>query len=108
MRRHRPEQHGLITKRGEIRDRLGPTSDRNSQIGQNLATIVTPPALLGRRHRHRQRRRQPDHLSKIGQQTSTGVIGHTRTVTRDPQRPTTLSEHPPPWRTRVMLRAVVP
>ena len=87
MRRHRPEQHRLITQRRQIRDRLGTIGDRHSQIGQHLATIVTPPTLLGRRHRHRQPRRQPDHIRKIDQQPSTRMTGHTDPVARDPQRP---------------------
>ena len=91
VRRHRAEQFWLIAQRGEIRDRLSATGDRHDQIGQDLTPIMASAALLGRGHRHRQPRSQPNGVSQIGQQASASMVGHASAVTRDLQCRATLS-----------------
>ena len=82
MRRHRAEQVGLITQHRQIADRFGTISDRHGQIDEHLATIMPPAALLGRRHRVGQRRRETDRVSQIRQQASAHMICHAGSIAR--------------------------
>jgi len=66
MRRHRAEPVGLITRHREVADRLGTCGDRDGHIAPHVTTIMAPATLLGRGHRHRQRRAQTNGISPIG------------------------------------------
>ena len=54
VRRHLTEQAGLVPQGRQIRDRFAAIGDHHRQIDQHLAPVMAPPALLGRRDRHRQ------------------------------------------------------
>ena len=68
MRRHLTEQLGLITQHRDVGDRLAAIGDHHRHIDQHLTAIMTTTALLGRRHRRRQRGGQPDLIGEIGEQ----------------------------------------
>jgi hypothetical protein len=76
-RRHLTEQLRLSQKNPKIRQRRRPISHRDRQIHQHPAPIMTPPPLLGRRHRLRQPLTQPQVISQVTQQPSPRMRHHT-------------------------------
>ena len=81
QRRDFAEQTRLVTQHRQIGDRFAAAGEHHRQIDQHLATIVTPTALLGRRHRRRQGLGQPKSVGKIAQHTRPRVGHHLLAVT---------------------------
>ena len=94
MRRHLTEQVGLIAQHRDVGDRVTAIGEHHRHIDQHLTTVMATATLLGRCHRRRQRRRQPDLIGEIGQQSRTGMVHDPGAATGElDARPATITLH---------------
>ena len=83
IRRHRPEQGGLVAQHGQIRDRLTAVGEHHRHIDGDPARIMPTTPLPQPGQRIAERARQAGHLGHIGQQSGTRVADHTPPVSTD-------------------------
>ena len=86
VRRHRPEQRGLIGQHRDIGDRRGAVGDRDRHVDQHPARIVARPRLAQPGQRLGELRGQRGPVRDIGQQPRPGMRHHTLAIggCRDP------------------------
>ena len=84
-RRHLTEQPRLGRHRGDVTDRVAAVGDHHRRIHQHPPPVMAPTALLGPRHRHRQRRRQPHIVGQIRQQPRPGMNSQPASPAGEPQ-----------------------
>ncbi len=91
MRRDITEQCGLVAQHRKVRDRRRAVSDRDCQIDEHSAAVMSPPALLGRCHRRRQPGRESQPIGQIGEQSGPGMVHQAGAATGHPHPRSTLA-----------------
>ena len=83
VRRHRPEQHVLLTDRTEVRHALATIGHHHHEIANHPARVMTATPLLDRSQPQRQRLREPHLVSDLGHERAARMRDQTRSVRCD-------------------------
>jgi hypothetical protein len=82
VRRHRPEQHALLTSHAQVRDALAAVGEHHRELPDHHPRVMTTTALLEPRQTQRQRAREPDLPRDPTNQRRTRVRHQPRSVRR--------------------------
>src|SRR5450755_875667 len=83
VRRHRSEQHVLLSDRAEVRDALAAVDQHHRQIADHPARVMTTTPPFDRSQPRRQRRGEPHLVSDLRDERAARVRDQTCSVRRD-------------------------